>query len=286
MERKESTLNEDESPSISDEWKAWLWKYNLIAGCIHLVQATIQVILGSTIENFKNFKLEVRLNYLSQLTVPGTDKQYLGLAYTVWGNVPVAPLVAIFFFLSAIAHFIVCLNKDVYFAQLARGTNKFRWWEYAFSSSFMIVLIAQLFGVYDIASLFLIFVSNFATQFTGLLMEEMNDLTKDDLELNWTPFYVGCLTGFAPWIAIAFYFLGSGPSSDIPGFVYGVLVSYFIFFNTFPLNMILQYKKVGKWADYLYGEQTYILLSLISKSFLGWLVFGGVNQPNKYTTPP
>jgi len=280
-EQKESLTNENQG--VSEEWKAWLWKYNLIAGCLHLGQAIMQLVLGLTIENFRNFKLPVRLNYLSQLTVPGTDKQYLGLAYTVWGDVPIAPFVAIFFFLSAIAHFTVLWNKDAYFAQLARGTNKFRWWEYAFSSSFMIVLIAQLFGCYDIASLFLIFVSNFATQFTGLLMEEMNDLSKPDLKINWTPFYVGCLTGFAPWVATAFYFFGSGPSPDIPGFVYGVFVSYFIFFNTFPLNMILQYKKVGKWAEYLYGEQVYILLSLISKSFLGWLVFGGVNQPNKYT---
>ena len=33
-------------------------------------------------------------------------------------------------------------------------------------------------------------------------------------------------------------------------FVYGVFVSYALFFNTFPVNMVLQYKKVGRWADY------------------------------------
>jgi hypothetical protein len=76
------------------------------------------------------------------------------------------------------------------------------------------------------------------------------------------------------------YFLGSGNFSQIPGFVYGILVAYLIFFNTFPINMYLQYAKVGKWADYRYGEKVYIILSLASKSLLAWLVFGGTAQPN------
>jgi hypothetical protein len=43
--------------------------------------------------------------------------------------------------------------------------------------------------------------------------------------------------------------------------------------------MVLQYKKVGKWADYLYGERVYIVLSLVAKSALAWQIFGGTLQP-------
>jgi hypothetical protein len=39
--------------------------------------------------------------------------------------------------------------------------------------------------------------------------------------------------------------------------------------------MIVQYKKVGKWKDYLYGEYVYITLSLIAKALLAWQVWGG-----------
>jgi len=280
MDHKES-INSP-SDTLSPEWQSWLWKYNLIAGCLHLFQGIMQLILGMTVDNFKNFKLPFRIIYLKNIETPDGG-EYLDAVAKDWGDIKLAPTVAIFFLLSAAAHFTVLVKKDTYFAQLARGVNYFRWWEYAFSSSLMIVLIAQFFGVYDIASLLLIFSSNFATQFMGLLMEEINDLKKEDVEINWIPFLVGCITGFSPWVAIAFYFLGSGPSSEIPGFVYGVLITYFIFFNTFPLNMIFQYKKWSYWKDYLFGEQVYIILSLVSKSFLGWLVFGGVNQPNKYT---
>jgi len=43
--------------------------------------------------------------------------------------------------------------------------------------------------------------------------------------------------------------------------------------------MILQYKKIGKWRDYLYGERMYIVLSLIAKSALAWQVFAGTLRP-------
>jgi hypothetical protein len=39
--------------------------------------------------------------------------------------------------------------------------------------------------------------------------------------------------------------------------------------------MVLQYKKIGKWSDYVYGESTYVLLSLVAKSLLAWQVFAG-----------
>jgi hypothetical protein len=60
----------------------------------------------------------------------------------------------------------------------------------------------------------------------------------------------------------------------MPGFVYGIFISIFIFFNLFALNQYLQYKKVGKWASYIYGERAYLILSLTAKSALAWQLFG------------
>jgi hypothetical protein len=39
--------------------------------------------------------------------------------------------------------------------------------------------------------------------------------------------------------------------------------------------MWLQYKKVGKWKNYVYGEKAYIVLSLVAKSALGWIIVLG-----------
>jgi hypothetical protein len=83
------------------------------------------------------------------------------------------------------------------------------------------------------------------------------------------------LAGAVPWLVIAFYMWSPGVEASPPTFVYVIFVSLFIFFNTFAVNMVLQYRKVGRWADYLYGEKTYIVLSLTAKSLLAWQVFGG-----------
>ena len=53
----------------------------------------------------------------------------------------------------------------------------------------------------------------------------------------------------------------------------------FVFFNIFAINMVLQYKKVGRWKDYLYGERVYIILSLSAKTVLCWLIFTGTLAP-------
>jgi hypothetical protein len=61
--------------------------------------------------------------------------------------------------------------------------------------------------------------------------------------------------------------------------VYAIIPTLFVFFNIFAINMVLQYKKVGPWKDYLYGERVYIVLSLSAKTVLAWLIFAGTLAP-------
>jgi len=83
-----------------------------------------------------------------------------------------------------------------------------------------------------------------------------------------------------PWVVIRIYLFGAGSGvGGPPGFVYGIFGSIFLFFNVFTINMVLQYKKVRPWLDYLFGERVYILLSLCSKSVLAWQVFAGTLRP-------
>ena len=50
-------------------------------------------------------------------------------------------------------------------------------------------------------------------------------------------------------------------------------------FNCFAVNQWLQYRRVGRWSDYLFGEKTYLVLSLVAKSLLSWQVFAGTLAP-------
>lgn len=58
-----------------------------------------------------------------------------------------------------------------------------------------------------------------------------------------------------------------------PDAIYVILVVQALFFFCFGLNQWLQYKAIGRWADYAFGEKTYLVLSLGAKSLLAWQVF-------------
>ena len=67
--------------------------------------------------------------------------------------------------------------------------------------------------------------------------------------------------------------------AQIPGFVYVIIASLFVAFNVFAITMVLQYRKIGAWRDYLVGEKTYMVLSLVAKSLLAWQVWSGTLRP-------
>jgi hypothetical protein len=156
--------------------------------------------------------------------------------------------------------------------------NPIRFYEYALSSSLMIVLIGMLVGMWDLGSLILIFGLNAMMNLFGIMMELHNQKTE---RTNWTAFIYGSIAGIIPWIVIMLYFLGAINSSDAkpPAFVYAIIPTIFVFFNIFAVNMVLQYKKVGRWADYLFGERVYIILSLAAKTALAWQIFAGTLAP-------
>lgn len=245
-----------------------LRKYNVFAGLLHLAQGVAVLILS------KDFLLPITGSFLTFNPV----SQHLTPATTTLFDISLPWLVAIFFFLSAAAHFSIATfyNKQ-YVRQLAQGINKARWIEYALSASIMLVAIGLLVGVYDFMSLVMLFSLAAIMNLMGLVMEVHNQTTK---RTNWLSYWIGCFAGAVPWVVIAFYmWLGADQGAKAPDFVYWIFVSIFLFFNCFAINMVLQYKKVGPWKNYLYGEFVYILLSLIAKSLLAWQVFAGTLRP-------
>lgn len=252
-----------------------LKNFNLIMGGIHFIQAVAMVFLATTvIQKISEFQPTI-IQFYQQFNV---ETRSLEVVSKELFDLPFGLLVASFLFISAIAHGFIALNSKKYEANLRKGINPYRWYEYALSSSIMIVLIATLFGIYDVVSLLLIFVVNASMNLFGLDMELLNSSAEKG-KINWLPFIWGSIAGIAPWAAILFYMTGTGNLDMVPWFVWAIIISYFIAFNTFPINMILQYLKVGKWKDYLYGERVYIILSLAAKSILAWLVLFGAMQP-------
>jgi len=181
--------------------------------------------------------------------------------------------VAVFSLLSAAFHLLVASPWGFprYLDELAAGRNRFRWVEYALSSSLMIVLIAGITGVTDVVALLVLFGVNASMILFGWLMETTNTSRP---ATDWSPFLFGCVAGAVPWVGITVYLVGAG--SDVPDFVYGIFVTLFVLFNCFAINQWLQYRARGRWADYLHGERVYMWLSLIAKSLLAWQIFANI----------
>jgi hypothetical protein len=233
--------------------------WNVCVGLILVVEAVVIAVLAT------DFRLPVTASYLQG--PPGTDP-----AFTRIGGFPLAWGVFAFMLLSGLALLLIASPGIFgwYKRNLRYDRNYGRWIEYSVTSSLMIVLIAMICGIGDIAAILAIFGVNASMILFGLLMEKYENPGKP----NWLAFWFGSFAGIIPWIAIFVYLVNPGiDGSSPPGFVYAILVTYFVLFNCFAVNMVLQYKKVGRWRDYLTGEKVYIVLSLTAKSLLSWLVF-------------
>jgi hypothetical protein len=245
-----------------------LRNFNGIMGVFHLIQGFIMLILSN------DFSLPVTRSFLEFDPLTET----LEPATMTMFNLRIGPIVASFLFMSAIAHFLIAtVLYEKYVANLKKGINKYRWYEYSISASVMIWIIAMLTGIYDIGTLLLIFFLNAMMILFGLRMEVHNQYTE---KTDWRPFIYGCIAGVIPWIVIFIWLFGAGgEEGGPPDFVYYIFITIAILFNSFAINMVLQYKKIGKWKDYLYGERMYVILSLVAKSALAWQVFAGTLRP-------
>mgnify|MGYP001080234582 CR=1 FL=1 len=246
---------------IRNKTKVSLQKFNVIAGFFHLILAAIVVIVSN------DFSLPVTATYLA-----GPPGSAFTDPITLF-SVPIGYAVALFLGLSSFFHFLVASPKffNKYISGLKKNINIFRWIEYSISSSLMIVLIAQITGISDYGALIGIVGANASMILFGWLQERYVKPASGD----WLPFIFGCIAGIIPWIIVLISVLSPMSPSDAspPGFVYGIIISIFILFNSFAYVQFRQYQAKGKWKDYLRGERAYIVLSFIAKAALALQIF-------------
>jgi hypothetical protein len=255
--------------SIQEKKLKGLRTFNLVMGFLHLIQGVFMILISNdtTYPIFTNF-LKFDVNTFSLTPDPK-------LLY----ELPFGPAVAVFLLISAVAHFsLATFGYKWYVRNLKKGMNPARFYEYALSSSLMIVLIGMLVGIWDLGAIILIFALNATMNLFGIMMEYDNQKRE---KTRWTSFIFGSFAGIVPWVVIAIYFLSAVNSAGAkpPAFVYAIIPTIFVFFNIFAVNMVLQYKKVGPWKNYLFGEKVYIILSLAAKTTLAWMIFTGTLAP-------
>lgn len=260
----ETTSSPSASPSatasgVTAERLSGLRKWNLALAVLHGGQALAMVLLAS------DFAISITTSYPEG--PPGTPQP----APSALFDVRIGIAIAIFLVLAAVDHLLTAtVARETYESDLRRGINRFRWIEYSFSATLMIILIGLFTGVTSLNTVIAVIGANVAMILFGWLQELMNPPGRSTTTM--LPFWMGTLAGIAPWVVIAVNVLGA---AEVPGFVYGIVVAQFLLFFSFGLNQWLQYRGVGNWSDYAYGEKAYLVLSLAAKSLLAWQIFGG-----------
>jgi hypothetical protein len=248
-----------------------LYRWNKWLAVLHGVQAIVVFLLAST----RIFP--VQTSYLTPDPIASElqGNAVVSMASRHLFDINLAYLVVAFFAIASIAHLLIATAyRSRYEVDLKQGVNKMRWIEYAFSASTMMVAIAVLSGIADLSTLLMIFALGVIMHLAGLAMEIYS---KGKAELALPAYIIGFIAGIVPWIVFGIYIWATTVygGGSIPGFVYGIYATMLVLCFGFAANMYLQYKKVGKWKDYLYGERVYMILSLVAKTALAWQIFAG-----------
>ncbi|MGU3436359.1 heliorhodopsin HeR [Actinomycetes bacterium M1A6_2h] len=251
-----------DSSAVANSTLIGLRRWNIGLTVLHAVQAIVVLVLGGS------FAITVTSQFPSG--PPGAQAPAPAALF----DVRIATAIFVFLALAALDHLLTAtVLRTRYENDLRGGINRFRWVEYSVSATIMVILVSFYTGITGITDVVLIIGANVAMILFGWLQELMNPPGRTSTTM--LPFWFGCVAGAAPWVAILVNLIGSSSGGQLPGFVWGIIVSLFVFFMSFALNQWLQYRRVGRWSDYGYGEKVYLVLSLVAKSALAWQIFGG-----------
>jgi len=244
---------------VNREYLVSLRRWNLGLAFLHAAQAVVVVVLAT------DFAIAVTRTLPAG--PPGTPPS----APEELFDVRIGWAIAAFLGLAAVDHLVTATAaRGTYERDLRAGINRFRWIEYSASATIMLLLIAFYNGITGVSAVLAIIGANAAMIWFGWLQESMNPPGRDTVTM--LPFWFGTAAGLFPWLAIAYNLLAA---ETVPGFVFGIFISLFLFFSSFGLNQWLQYKGIGPWQSYAFGEKVYLVLSLVAKSALAWQIFGG-----------
>jgi hypothetical protein len=198
---------------------------------------------------------------------------------------PLGYLVPAFPALSSINHLVSFATPNGWYGDvLKKQVNPLRWAEYSVSAGVMLWIVATLSGVVEIRSLVSIAILNAGLQYVGYLIEKAkaeNATNTKQLLL------LGFCIHVAIWVEIfiSFYTIIGESDEEPPPAVYTIIIIMFLLFTSFGLLSSLWVFDKVKTFEQL--EKGYIILSLVSKTFLTWMVYFGVLRAGEnFNTPP
>jgi len=239
-----SSTNTVVAVGVTPEKLANVRKWNIGLTVLHLGQAAAVLLLTND--------FAIKILDSTPAGPPGTE----GLVTSTLFEVRIGWVMAAFLALAGLDHLLTStFARNTYESDLKNGINRFRWAEYSISASLMVAIISMYWGILTLAALIAVVGANIAMILFGWLQEKMNPPGRT-----------------TPWLAMSVN-ISQIPLDDAPDGLFLIMIVQAIFFFCFGLNQWLQYRGVGKWTNYMFGEKTYLILSLGAKSLLAWQIF-------------
>lgn len=247
-----------------------LYYLNFSAALVQTVSG-IAVVITTNPDN-KYTVYTTRPNYES-------DNTFLAPVPKELFSVSVGYLTAVYLFISAFDHFLVCtIGKRAYHNSLTQNHNMFRWIEYAFSASLMKVIVGLLCGIADLNTLVLIFGHSTVTMIFGLIFELQNGRERRmEHSVRWYVYWLAFIPHIFVWVTILTYYVAYGTYNHTPGFVLSIVITMFVLDFAIATILGLQWRCKGMFRPYGSGEIAFTILSLISKNALAWMNFVHAN---------
>lgn len=198
-------------------------------------------------------------------------------------------IIVLIFFITALFHLFYSKSKR-YVKEISSGKNRFRWVEYAITSSLMIFIYNIISGVKDIYSVFLIVLFNAVLMSFGYFLEITTNLEGKRTAVIMGFFILVIIFSFSYYQFVANLERAKQPSPvnptgfDIPDWVYAVVIAMIFWWASFGIVGTLYYRASLKGkVDYSRYEKYYIFLSFLSKAFMGYYITFGLTRDSPDT---
>jgi hypothetical protein len=250
------------------KWNYWL------AG-LYALQAIAIVVLG----NKTAVPITIQYPASDTLASEAVGHQVVGGAFRQLFNVELGWMVAAFLIVFATVRYMAARKTRVQDQPGSdRAISTLRWMGFGLGGGLIVVTIGLLSGFNSIGTLLLLWTAVIAGATLAFVTEVLIDRNKG----MWTRLVrlLGNMSVVAvvlPWVVFGLA-LGAAAlwAGNLPTYMYSVYGCVALLFLGTILATYFYFARQGRWADPLYAERSYMLLEVLTASFLAWQIFAGV----------
>jgi hypothetical protein len=248
--------------------------WNLVLAGLFVVQGIIFVLGSSS----RSYPMSANFLTLDPLQTAAQSKSVLTPALHHLFDINLMYLVGAVLLVAALMRLLVATRwRSGYESALQARANPYRWSELLITNGLLLVVIAMLAGVQDVALLLAVFGLNALASLGWWLAE----VRRKPRETAGRPNYVlaSVAAGLAWLVPLLYLLAGAVYGHAAAASTWWIFGTMLVLSAAVPVALTLSVRKNGAWHEYFFTERTYQLLQLATLSLLTWQLFAGVLKP-------